>query len=182
MLDLPTRLTLVRVAIIPVLLLLHSWDIFFLDVVCAVLFAIAAFTDFLDGYYARKLGKSSRLGALLDPISDKMLMAAGLVLVARGNALITILAVLLICRDIFVNGLRMAALQQQVSIEVNALGKVKTTVEDVAVFCLLINDTFLTIPFRTLGMLGLWLGLGLSLYSAWIYWEEFRRKVTGVFD
>lgn len=171
----PNKLTLARIAAIPLLLVLYPLTER-LNVFCAVLFAFAAFTDWLDGYLARKYGNVTPLGALLDPIADKMLIAAALVLLAHSRAVPAFLAGLLIARDIAVSGMRLMAMEQSFKIEVSDFGKWKTTLLSVAIFCLFINEPFLGLPFRPVGMIALWISLGLSLYSAWVYGQAYLEK------
>jgi len=174
--QLPNQLTLGRVAVIPILLLLYPLDFHFIKVVCAFLFAIAALTDILDGYLARKNASVSQLGALLDPLADKMLVAAGLLLVVNEDSLWTWMAGLLLCRDIGISSLRMVAMEQGFSISVNIYGKLKTIVQDVMIFCLMINQPFLDLPLKEIGWLCAWAALGLSLWSGWLYAAEFWEK------
>ena len=171
---LPNKLTIARILVIPLLLVLYPLTDA-LHVPCAVVFALASATDLLDGYLARKYGNVTPLGALLDPIADKMLVAASLVLLANSGAVPALLAGLLICRDIGVNGIRLMAMERNLKIEVSDFGKLKTMVLLGAIFCLMINQRIWEIPFREIGMISLWIGLLLSLYSAWNYAERFLQ-------
>lgn len=174
--QLPNQLTLARVAVIPVLLILYPLDIFAVKVFCAFLFAAAALTDILDGWLARRNATVSSLGALLDPLADKMLVATGLILIVNEDSLWTWMAGLLLCRDIGVSSLRMVAMEQGFTVTVNIWGKVKTIVQDVMIFCLMINQRFLDLPMKEVGWLCAWAALGLSLWSAWLYGSEFWLK------
>ncbi|MBM4252334.1 MAG: CDP-diacylglycerol--glycerol-3-phosphate 3-phosphatidyltransferase [Deltaproteobacteria bacterium] len=171
---LPNKLTIARILVIPLLLGLYPLTNT-LHIPCAVLFALAATTDLLDGYLARKYSNVTPLGALLDPIADKMLVAASLVLLANSGAVPALLAGLLVCRDIGVNGIRLMALEKHMRIEVSEFGKLKTLVLLWAIFCLMINQPLWGIPFREIGMVSLWIGLLISLYSAWNYGERFLQ-------
>lgn len=171
----PNKLTLARIGVIPLLLVLYPLTER-LNVFCAILFAFAAFTDWLDGYLARKYGNVTPLGALLDPIADKMLIAAALVLLAHSRAVPAFLAGLIISRDIAVSGMRLMAMEQSFKIEVSDFGKWKTTLLSLAIFCLFINEPLFGIPFRPIGMISLWLSLALSLYSAWMYGKGYLEK------
>lgn len=174
--NLPNKLTLSRMAVVPVLLLLYPLGFSALKIICGFLFAIAAFTDMIDGYLARKYQNETSIGALLDPIADKMLTTAGLLLVANaGNAPVFLIGIL-ICRDIAVSGMRLIASDQRFNIEVNMAGKWKTAVMSVAIFCLLINEPLFDMPMHTLGMVFLWASIGLSIYSGWQYSVTFIEK------
>ncbi len=175
---LPNKLTLARIGAVPLLLLLLPLDSRRVDVVCAVIFALAAITDYFDGYLARKYQNVSPLGALLDPVADKILVAGSLVMLAGvGRGLIfTIIAALMICRDIGISGIRLMALEQGHTIAVTELGKWKTFIQSIAIFCLIVNQPLFDLPFRTVGMLTLWASLALSLYSGWQYGVGYYQK------
>jgi CDP-diacylglycerol---glycerol-3-phosphate 3-phosphatidyltransferase len=175
---LPNQLTLGRILVIPLLLLVYPIDFKATKVICALIFALAGITDILDGYFARLYKQESRLGALLDPIADKMLSGACLILLADSQALPAILCGTLLCRDIAVSGMRMMALEEGHTIKVNSLGKFKTILQDVAIFCLMIGEDMFDIPFRITGMVSIWLALIVSLYSGYLYFEEFLEIST----
>lgn len=175
--SLPNQLTLFRIAVIPILLALFPLNFQALNTFCAVLFAVAAFTDWLDGYIARKFSLESKLGTLIDPIADKMLIAAALVLLAANGILWAWVAGLLICREMAMSGLRLVAQQQGIVIKVNVFGKLKTMLLDFAVFCLMINRPLFDWPFVTVGLVSLWLAVFFSLYSAWLYVKVFLKEI-----
>lgn len=174
--SLPNRLTLARIAATPVILLLYPLDFFALDVFCALLFIAAAVTDWLDGYLARKYQSVTPLGALLDPIADKLLIAAALVVLVASGKIPAFLAGLMICRDLGVSGLRLMALEKNLMIDVSEFGKWKTGLQDVGIVCLMINRTVLQLPLRTIGMVSMWVALVLSLYSAYAYGKSFWQN------
>ncbi len=174
--ELPNRLTLARMCVIPFLLVVHPWNFTFTRVICALVFLAAAITDFLDGYLARKYKSVSTLGALLDPVADKMLAAAGLIVLVKSDAIWPWMAGLILCRDIAISGLRLVALEKNFTIKVSTFGKLKTAAEDVAIFCLLINENLMDIPFRNVGIIAMWVTLALSLYSGYLYSMEFWHR------
>lgn len=171
--SLPNQLTLGRIATTPVILLLYPLDLFAINVFCALLFIAAAITDWLDGFLARRYELVTPLGALLDPIADKILVAAALVALSATGKAPAFLAGLMICRDIAVSGLRLMALEKNVKIAVSDFGKWKTGLQDIAIVCLMINRPVFNLPMHNLGMISLWLALGLSLYSAYAYGKAF---------
>jgi CDP-diacylglycerol--glycerol-3-phosphate 3-phosphatidyltransferase len=170
---LPNQLTLTRILAIPLLLFIYPFGSSLTNVICAVIFGLAGLTDILDGYLARLYKQESRLGALLDPIADKMLSAASLLLLADSQALPAWMCGFLLCRDIAVSGMRMIALEDGYTIQVSAFGKIKTILQDVGIFCLLLGQDYLDIPFRITGMLSIWLALAVSIYSGYLYFIEF---------
>lgn len=177
--SLPNRLTLARVLAIPLLLILFPWDIKFLNFICALIFAAAALTDFLDGYLARKLGVTSSLGALLDPIADKMLVAASIIMLSYRGLIWPLLAATMICRDLAVNGIRLSALEKGITLPVDRFGKWKTIMQDAGIFGLMMNDGSFDVPWRSLGTTAMWIAFVLSIYSAYRYSVTFLEK-TGI--
>ncbi len=174
--DLPNQLTLFRIASIPLLLILFPLDIKPLNLFCAALFTIAALTDWLDGFIARRYNLVTRIGAVLDPVADKMLVAAALVLLAKSGAIYAWMAGLLLCREIGISGLRLVALEKGLTISVSQWGKWKTLALDVGIVCMMVNRPLFGWPWVEVGMISMWIALGLSLYSAWLYSHSFWRK------
>lgn len=175
--SLPNQLTLFRMAVVPVLLVLFPLNIKGLNVFCAVLFMLAALTDYFDGMLARHFSVESRLGAIMDPVADKTLVGASLILIAANGALWTWMAGLLLCREIGMSGLRLVALEQGFTIDVSNLGKWKTFFLDVAVVCLMVNEPLFGWPFREVGMIAIWTAFAFSMYSAWLYLQSFLSKI-----
>jgi CDP-diacylglycerol---glycerol-3-phosphate 3-phosphatidyltransferase len=175
---LPNWLTLTRIAVIPVLLVVFPLNFFILNIFCAILFGFGAFTDFLDGYFARRYSSSTKIGAILDPIADKLLVATGLILLVDAQTLPAWMVGILIGREIAISGMRLVALEQKTVIEVNSFGKAKTCFQDIAIFCLLLDKNILSINFHLIGMLTIWVALGLSLYSAYLYFLKFWQNTN----
>ncbi len=175
---LPNQLTLFRIAVIPVLLVLFPLRFQALNLFCALLFAVAAMTDWLDGYIARKFSLESKLGTLLDPLADKMLTGASIVLLASSQVLWAWMAGILICRELAMSGLRLVAQQQGLQIRVNVFGKAKTLFLDIAIVCLMVNYPLFNWPFVEVGRIALWLAFLFSVYSAWLYIRVFMREIN----
>ncbi|HMQ13217.1 MAG TPA: CDP-diacylglycerol--glycerol-3-phosphate 3-phosphatidyltransferase [Candidatus Competibacter phosphatis] len=145
-LNLPTWLTLLRIALIPVFV-----GVFFLpfrgaNLLCTALFGLAALTDWLDGYLARRLGQTSAFGAFLDPVADKLMVAAALVLLVQAipTPLMAVTAMIIIGREIAISALRewMAQIGGHGRVAVSMIGKIKTTAQMVAVLLLLYREPF----------------------------------------
>jgi CDP-diacylglycerol--glycerol-3-phosphate 3-phosphatidyltransferase len=174
--NLPNQLSLFRIAVVPFILLIYPLDYHPLRMFAALLFTLAAISDWLDGYIARKYQLESRLGAVLDPIADKMLTGSALILLAGTHAVWPWLAGFLLARELGMSGLRLVAQEQGITIKVNTFGKVKTLVMDVALVCLMVNYPLFGWPFREVGMISIWLAVVLSFYSAWLYIREFMEQ------
>ncbi len=141
--NIPNILTLLRVALIPVLVLLFLLPFHWSYLAASVVFALASVTDWLDGYLARKWQQSTPLGAFLDPVADKLLVATALLLLAQQhhNLYLTLPALIIICREIVVSALRewMAELGKRSKVAVSSIGKWKTAAQMLALLILLAN-------------------------------------------
>lgn len=171
--NLPILLTIFRVFLIPLMVLVyyqeHEWNFF----ITGAIFAIACVTDFFDGYLARKLGQTSRLGEILDPIADKLIIAVALMLIVNTEHLsyVTVPAMIIIAREITVSALReiMSRLSASSSIAVNFLGKVKTLFQMLAVGTLLALSPTSPIIFYYLGHFLFYTAAFLTVISMLLY-------------
>ena len=172
--NLPNILTFIRILIIPIFVLIFYLPFHWAHPLTAILFALACLTDWLDGYLARALAQTSKLGAFLDPVADKLIVAVALVLLVgeKGFELITLPAAIIISREIVVSALRewMAEVGKRSSVAVSVMGKVKTTLQMVSLVILLwyqpnISGAWLGI----LGHLLIYIAAGLTLWSMLIY-------------
>lgn len=170
----PNILTFIRILVIPIFVLVFYLPFHFVHAVCAILFALACITDWLDGYLARMLQQTSSLGAFLDPVADKLLVAVALVLLVgeSGMPYLTIPAAIIIGREIVVSALRewMAELGKRSSVAVSLMGKIKTTMQMIALIVLLwyapgVSATWLAV----LGYVLIYIAAGLTLWSMLLY-------------
>ena len=173
---LPNQLTFLRILIVPIILIFFPSRFRTIEIVCAFLFLIGSLSDWLDGFLARKLRLESNLGALLDPIADKILACAGLVAVCYAQRLWGWMTGLLLCREIAISGLRLVAIDQGYRLKVNYFGKIKTIFLDGGIICLMINRPLFDIPIRQIGMVSIWITLVISYYSAWLYVNEYTKQ------
>src|SRR5262249_14086213 len=154
--NLPNTLTWLRIAAIPLIVLLFYMPFPWADPAAGLVFAAAGITDSLDGYLARRLGQTSRLGAFLDPVADKLVVATALVLlVSRDHRpAIVIAAAVIIGREITISALRewMAEIGQRRKVAVSQLGKYKTILQIVGLSMMLFRWDLLGIPIYKLGV------------------------------
>jgi len=182
MINLANTVTLIRIALVPVVVVLYFAEFPYHYLWAAVVFTLASISDWLDGYLARKLNQTSDFGAFLDPVADKLLVSLVLVLlVANYSTVWFILPVsIIIGREILVSALRewMAGRGKRDVVAVAFAGKVKTTVQMIAIIILLASDPAGPAIFWQLGYLGIYLAAILSLYSMVIYfrgaWEHLK--------
>lgn len=198
---LPNRLTWLRILCIPfvVCLLLYSRPAqdppyFFaiipqtpstVDIIAAIIFALAALTDFLDGWIARKFKLETVLGKLLDPLADKLLIVSSLIILVEKHRLLGWVAVLIIVRDLGINAIRLSAIDENIHIPSNVVGKFKTTLLDIGIIGLIIHGPLLSIPFHLIGIISIFLALLASIVSAfqylWFYaYELNKRKIKAI--
>lgn len=172
-LTVPTLLTLLRIALIPVFVLVFYLPVSWANLVCTVLFVTAALTDWLDGFLARRLGQTSAFGAFLDPVADKLLVAIALVLLVQADprAWLAVPAMVIIGREITISALRewMAEEGARGAVAVSWVGKVKTTVQMVALVALIYREPALGLPVYLLGLVGLQVAAVLTLWSMCLY-------------
>src|SRR3990167_282481 len=170
--SLPNMFTLLRIILIPILIMIFYLPFTWAHRAAALIFALASFTDWLDGYLARKLGQLSVFGAFLDPVADKLLVATSLLLLvgAKGINYITLPAIVIVGREIVISALRewMAELGHRASITVNYIGKIKTTVQMISLMLLLAYHPG-TSWLGILGFVGLYAAAILTLWSMVIY-------------
>lgn len=172
--NLPNLLTLFRILLIPVFVLTFYLPIPEHHLLTAAIFSLACITDWLDGYLARALKQMSALGAFLDPVADKLIVAVALVLLVSEDGLyyIAIPAAIIISREIVVSALRewMAELGKRSSVAVSMMGKIKTTLQMVALIVLLLYQPYVSATWLlALGYLALYIAAGLTLWSMVLY-------------
>jgi CDP-diacylglycerol--glycerol-3-phosphate 3-phosphatidyltransferase len=181
--NLPNQLTLLRIGMIPVFVILYYLPWGWSHVASAAIFSLAALTDWVDGYLARKMGLESSFGAFLDPVADKLIVIVALIMLLQANPAIwfALPTVVIVGREVVISALRewMAERALREEVAVSMIGKVKTWVQMAAiVFLLLAGKTFGALAI--IGYLGLYASAGLALWSMWVYlkqaWPEMRGE------
>ena len=180
--NLPNQLTLLRIAMIPVFVILYYLPWGWSHVASAAIFGLAALTDWVDGYLARKMGLETPFGAFLDPVADKLIVIVALIMLLQSNATIwfALPTVVIVGREVVISALRewMAERDLREEVAVSMIGKVKTWVQMAAiVFLLLAGKTFGA--FAIIGYLGLYASAGLALWSMWVYFKQAWPEMRG---
>lgn len=174
----PMILTLLRIALIPVLVVFFYLPYTWAPLATAAVFILAAVTDWLDGYLARRMGLMSAFGAFLDPVADKLMVATALVLLVQSPPplaapviVFTISAAIIIGREIAISALRewMSEMGESGTVKVGLLGKFKTIFQMTAISCLLYQYNLFGLPVVLIGELLLYLAAALTLWSMWEY-------------
>jgi CDP-diacylglycerol--glycerol-3-phosphate 3-phosphatidyltransferase/cardiolipin synthase len=185
--NLPILLTWLRILAIPLLIAVYylppSWaTIYERDAAATIIFMVAAFTDWADGYLARRLNQTSAFGAFLDPVADKLMVAAALILLVQLGRTDAIVATIIIGREITISALRewMAKIGASKSVAVSLLGKIKTFAQMLAIPLLLYYYPFAGIDTRQLGTVLIWIAALLTLWSMAYYlrmaWPEIAKR------
>jgi CDP-diacylglycerol--glycerol-3-phosphate 3-phosphatidyltransferase len=176
-LTIPNILTLLRIALIPVFVLLYYLPFHWNHLATTVVFALAAATDWLDGYLARRLGETSAFGAFLDPVADKLMVATALVLIVDTNPThlsgiwLALPAAVIIGREITVSALRehMAELGARARVAVSMMGKIKTSAQMSALLLLIYQLPIGVLPTVSIGVIMLYIAAALTLWSMVLY-------------
>jgi cardiolipin synthase len=176
-LNIPMFLTWLRIAAIPLFIAVLYIDESWLtsrqaNTIATVIFVVAAITDWLDGYLARKLDQGSAFGAFLDPVADKLMVAAALIVLVEMGRTDAIVALIIVGREITISALRewMAQIGQSKNVAVSMLGKIKTVAQLVAIpFLLYDAPLFEIINSRLVGRVLIWIAAVLTVWSMFYY-------------
>ena len=176
----PNSLTVFRIVLIPVLVVLYYWGMPNRELLVTGVFVVAAITDWLDGFLARSMGTTSKLGAFLDPVADKLIVSTALVLLVSdltvlANVIHPMLFAVAVCiiigREIVISALRewMAEMGERGVVKVGILGKVKTVFQMVSIGLLLYGKPLYGLPTFRIGEIAFYVAAGLTLWSMWAY-------------
>ena len=177
--NLPNLLTFSRLLLIPIFILLFSQPTPERSLAAATVFGIAAVTDLLDGYLARRRSEVTRLGRLLDPIADKLLVISGLILLVEFQRVSAVVAILIIAREVAVTGIRAISAAEGIVLSAETTGKYKMTAQVLAILLLIVADS--VNPewnVYAIGNVLLYVALMLGLISGAKYLVSFWRQIT----
>ena len=182
---LPNYLTLARIFLIPVFVVFFyfPWDPWS-RLIAAAIFGLACLTDWFDGYLARRWEATTHMGAFLDPVADKILVTTALILILAQPKIhfLALPVAVIIGREIVVSALRewMAEVGARTTVAVSTLGKIKTTMQMIAIILLIIHNPDIHSFIGIMGYLGIYVASGLTLWSMFIYlhlaWPQLTNK------
>ena len=181
-LNLPNLITLARILLIPVFIMLLITPTQDRSLIAALVFVVAAVSDLLDGYIARRTGQVTKLGKLLDPIADKLLVLSALILLVNVDRVSALLAILVIAREVAVTGIRAIAAGEGMIIAAETTGKYKMALQVVAITLLILEGTGLAElgNLHLAGIVTLYLSLVLGYISGgqyvWSFWKQVVAK------
>jgi CDP-diacylglycerol---glycerol-3-phosphate 3-phosphatidyltransferase len=177
----PNLITLVRIGIVPLLVVLMLYPGPAASASAAAVFFAATITDFLDGYIARNYDSGSTVGKFLDPLADKLVVTAALVMLAgmpRAPRIPAWIVVVMVSREILVTGLRSVAAAEGRIIAADELGKYKMALQAIAVQALLIHYTYFHIDFFAAGLFILWIAMVVTIWSGAEYFVKAFRLLA----
>ena len=179
----PNILTMLRIVLIPVFVVVFYIDAPWAPYVSAAIFGVAALTDWLDGYLARLWEQTSPLGAFLDPVADKLIVAIALVLLLQSDprTLLALPAMVIIGREITVSALRewMAEVGARAKVAVSITGKIKTTAQMISIVLMILRETVFGPWVYNLGVLLLYIAAVLTLWSMILYLRAAWPSLSG---
>ncbi len=168
--NIPNALTILRIALIPVLVMSFYLESRASHYVSTGIFIFASITDYIDGLLARYWKVQSNFGRMLDPIADKMLVVSTLVMLVEQKIAQVIPIIAILCREIFVSGMREYMASKQKAMPVRFIGKIKTAIQMTAIIILLLGED--NLPFANINVIGqicLWVAAALTIISGYIY-------------
>jgi CDP-diacylglycerol--glycerol-3-phosphate 3-phosphatidyltransferase len=182
-----THLTVIRIGLIPIFIIVFYLPFKWVHIASAIIFSLAAITDWLDGYLARSMNQTSAFGAFLDPVADKLMIAVALVLLVQAHPTpwLAVPAAVIIGREIAVSALRewMAEIGKSSKVAVSMTGKIKTGAQMTSIIMLLYHEPLWAIPIYPLGMVALYIAAGLTLWSMIKYlskaWPSLHDRHAG---
>ncbi len=172
--NLPTALTLSRIVVIPLFIYVTPGNNF----LGAVVFGLASLTDFLDGFLARRTGQVTTFGVIVDPIADKFLVIAALILLVDMGRISVLIAVIVIVREFLVTALRVVALSRDIVIKAEMGGKLKTTAQITAIICLILGWNILGLDLYDVGIAAIWIAIVLGIVSGTQYMLNFWKETA----
>lgn len=171
------KITAVRIAFVPLVVLCLFEDSPRYGFIAAILFGIAGITDYFDGYYARIHRNTTVLGKLLDPLADKFLVVSSLIMLMHLGRIHPVIVILLVCRELAITGLRAIASAEGIIIAASKLAKWKTVCQMSAIPMLMLHETYFFIPMQLLGTILIIASLLISLWSAKDYIVDFFENL-----
>ncbi|MDE7168971.1 MAG: CDP-diacylglycerol--glycerol-3-phosphate 3-phosphatidyltransferase [Mucispirillum sp.] len=171
--NIANQVTIARIAAIPLFLAALYINSGWSNAAATIIFTIAGLSDFLDGYIARKYNMITDLGKILDPIADKILVAAAMIALVEIGRLDGWIAILMLARDFTVGALRDLSASKGVIIAAGIWGKLKTAFQMVSLGMIAFYDVWLGINWYIVGTVGIYAALFLSLYSGYVYFRDY---------
>jgi len=176
--NLPNLITLIRIFLIPVFILVFLTPTEPRSVAAAVIFSVASLTDLMDGYLARRWEQITKLGKFLDPVADKILILAALILLVDFHRVSSWIAIVIIGRELAVTGLRAIASSSGIVIPADEAGKYKMAIQTISIVLLILEYKIGNFNFHTWGTFLLWISMILAILSGVQYFMKFLSQIN----
>ncbi|HIW01361.1 MAG TPA: CDP-diacylglycerol--glycerol-3-phosphate 3-phosphatidyltransferase [Candidatus Desulfovibrio intestinipullorum] len=176
MLTLATKITLLRIVLIPLVLLLLYFENPTNCILAAIAFGVAGITDWMDGYVARHHGMVTNMGKFLDPLADKLLICGVLIMLVELGWAPAWVVIIIVSRELVITGLRTIAIDEGIVMAADRYGKLKTVLQIAAIIPLIIHYRFLGLDMHFWGTIILYLSMFMAIFSCINYFRQFRRK------
>lgn len=172
--NLPNKLTLLRIILIPIFMIFlfmrRDYPVY-MEMLALITFVLAAITDGLDGYFARKNQSITKFGKIVDPLADKLLISAALIAFVALKEISAWAALIIIGRELAVTGLRVITASEGLELSANIWGKWKTALQITAIIAIIVDPRIIQLPGQLANIL-IWLAVGLTLYSGFVYFQQ----------
>ena len=175
--NLPNKLTILRIVLIPVFVVFLLINIPYGDYFAAAIFILAALTDSLDGYLARRWKQVTRLGVLLDPLADKLLITAALISLVELGRIPGWIAIVIVGREFAISGLRAIKAGDGIVIPASIFGKLKTATQVIAVLLVILENTYRGITTLPIGQWAMYIAVIITIISGVEYFYRFRKEL-----
>jgi CDP-diacylglycerol--glycerol-3-phosphate 3-phosphatidyltransferase len=175
--NLPNKLTILRIILIPVFVVFLLINIPYGDYFAAAIFILAALTDSLDGYLARRWKQVTRLGVLLDPLADKLLITAALISLVELGRIPGWIAIVIVGREFAISGLRAIKAGDGIVIPASIWGKLKTLTQVIAVLLVILENTYRSITVLPIGLWAMYIAVVITIISGVEYFYRFRKEL-----
>ncbi len=179
MFNLPNQLTLLRILLVPLIIVLLYYEGRATCLIATFCFMLACFTDFLDGYIARRSNIVTSFGKFLDPLADKVLVSSVLLVLVELHWIASWIAIVIICRDLIITGLRAIAADEGIVMAADKFGKLKTILQMIALVPLMIHYPWFGVDPEPVGQFLLYIALVLTVFSGCNYLLKFYRIWAG---
>ena len=175
--NVPNLLSMSRILAVPIFVILMLEKNPLRALIAGIVFSLAAATDWLDGYLARRWGQVTNIGKLLDPVADKILIMSAMVILVEVDIIRAWIAIVFIGREFAVTGLRSIAASEGIVIPAETMGKVKVVAQTIAVIALILTDYLNDMWLKNIGWGALWVAMFLSIYSAGQYFRTYNKQL-----
>lgn len=172
--NLPNALTLLRIILVPIFVIFLLVKIPYGDYLAALVFIVASFTDSLDGYLARKWKQVTKLGIILDPLADKLLITAALISLVELGKVAGWIAIVILGREFAVSGLRTIKAEEGIIIAASKLGKIKTISQILAVVLIIVQDLYPPLGALNIGNWAMYIAVVITIVSGIEYFYKFK--------